>query len=665
MRLGKLFFCKLNLLFLLFIISPLLFQLMRAGNCSAECFYVTGNMSADLSTEQTITFQISGSANKLSYRYFHPSHYEYRTNTQENESFSLTFSVNPATQQQGTDEFGNTYTDLVWTDISDTTLDITITRQATTTAILDPLASSGPFPLSMEDIPKEAQGYMTATGLVQSTDPLIRAKADELVAGCTYQFQAVGNIIKWIINNIDYGANSAYDARSTLIQRRGVCENYSHLACALLRAEGIPVRYVSGVSLARIYDWTVGYTTYSTSWNTGPHAWIEVYYPDLGWVPYDALRDIHHIDVFRIKEAQGRDNNDLSAISWSYFYSAPSVMESESPCIAKIENETVDINCLRKTDEIASGNYALSLDVTPIATQPATQPASSPLPGTNSQPPLSGTSSQLPDTGSGQASSVVPNTGSGQASSVVPNTGRQANSVVPDTGRQANSVVQNPGYGGFGTPSSVYSPTGSFGYGGGGLSGGGFGPVVGYNFAGPTSPFVAGYSSSPYSPTGIFGYGGGSGGGGLSVGATSVGGLSGGGVISAGGFSSVAGYGYGGLSNPSSAAYGSPYGSPYIPASSLSSPGYGGGLSTGGLSGLSSGYGFTNSFGSFGSFGNAGYGGGLSAGGFSPVVGYGYGGFSSPSIAVYTSPYISTSSFGSFGYGGFSSGLFGATSTFF
>jgi len=603
MRLGKLLFCKLILLFLLVIISPLLFQLMRAGNCSAECFFVTGNMSADLSTEQTITFQISGSANKLSYRYFHPSHYVYRTNTQENDSFSLTFSVNPATQQQGTDEFGNTYTDLVWTNISDTTLDITITQQVTTTAILDPLASSSPFPLNQGAIPKEAQGYMTATGLVQSTDPLIRAKADELVAGCTYQFQAVENIIKWIINNIDYGANSAYDARSTLIQRSGVCENYSHLACALLRAEGIPVRYVSGVSLARIYDWTVGYTTYSTSWNTGPHAWIEVYYPDLGWVPYDALRDIHHIDVFRIKDAQGRDNNDLSPISWSYFYSAPSVMESESPCIAKIENETVDINCLRKTDEIASGNYALSLAVTPIATQPATQPASSPSSGTNSQPPSN--TSQLPDTSS-----------------------RQASSVVPNTGGQANSVVQNPGYGGFGTLSSGYNPTVSFGYGGGGLSGGGFGPVVGYNYAGPISPSVAGYSSSPYSPTGIFGYGGGSG--------------AGGGVISAGGFSSVAGYGYGGLSNSSIAAYGSPYGSPYIPTSSLSSPGYGGGLSVGSLGA-----------------------GGLSGGGFSPVGGFGYGGLSSPSIAVYTSPYISTSIFGSFGYGGFSSGLFGVTSTLF
>jgi len=667
------------------------FQLMRISNCRAECFYVTGNMSADLSTEQTITFQITGSVSKFSYRYYHPSYYAYRTNTQENNRFSLSFSSEPTAQQEGIDEWGNSYTDLVWTTISDTTLDITVNQQATTKAILNPLDSSGFFPLDQGAIPKEAQMYMTGTGLVQSTDPQIRAKANELVAGCTYQFQAVENIIKWIMNNIEYGANSAYDARSTLIQKKGVCENYSHIACAMLRAESIPARYVSGISLARTYSWSVGYTTYSTSWNTGPHAWIEVCYPDLGWVPYDALRDVHHIDVFRIKEAHGRDNNDLSSISWSYYSSAPSITESESSYGVKIENETVAISCLRKTDEIASVNYALSLEVNPIAAQPATQPIASPVitplnsptnqkiiaiigkaePGSMVEVFLNGKSAGISvttQTGSFSVSGVSLIEGSNQItarttlgslisgpspaqtvvlqsqSTSIPSSGSTSqvpftSSQIPDASRQASSVVQTPGYGVFGIPTSTgYSPAGSFGYGAVGLTGG-FSSGVSYGSGNLGSTSLAAYSN-PYSPTNSLVYGG----------------------LSGGGFSPVVSpvVSYEGLGSPSVAAYSSPY----SPTSSFSSLGYGGGLSS--VSSLSFAYSGTNSFS---------YGGGLSVGGLSGVGGAGFspvasynsyaGGLSSPSIAAYSNPYSMNSPATGFGYGGFSSSFLGGLSTLF
>lgn len=65
--------------------------------------------------------------------------------------------------------------------------------------------------------------------------------------------------------------------------RAGVCQDFAHLALALLRLRGIPSRYVSGyLHVERTPD--------------GPpaqsHAWIEVYAPSLGWVPFDPTHGI-------------------------------------------------------------------------------------------------------------------------------------------------------------------------------------------------------------------------------------------------------------------------------------------------------------------------------------------------------------------------------------
>ncbi|MEW6380552.1 MAG: transglutaminase domain-containing protein [bacterium] len=524
-KIDKILLLKSKLIFLL-CISLFFQQFMKAGILRAEYFYITGNMSADIVTEQTLTFQITGAVSEFSYRYFHPAQYTYRTNVQEDSAFSLSFSSEPDIQRPGTDKYGNSYTDLIWKGIGNTALDITITQQATVRAILDPLVSSDPFPVNQGTLPLDVQQYLTGTGMVQSTDQAIKAKADELVAGCTHQFQAVENIVKWILNNIEYDANPASDARSTLMLRKGVCTNFAHLACALLRAGGIPARFVSGISLARMYDWSIGYSTYYTSWLTGPHSWVEVYYPELGWIPYDAQRDIHHVDIFRLKEAHGRDNSDLSAISWSYYHAAPSVTQAETGLVFEIKNDVVHINCLRKTDDITAGDYALSLEVTPGAVSQSVAPAG---PVASNSP-----------TGNNPASSANPAHTSSTAGQSTP--GRQASSYTPP------ASGYTPGFGGgitggFGSSFSGYSPAGSF------VSSGGVTPVVSFNPASPLSPSSfsygqsAAYSQSPrlysgtaynygaaynyspaaYSPAAGFGYGGSGGGGGSGFGSMSSG----------------------------------------------------------------------------------------------------------------------------------------------
>ncbi len=63
----------------------------------------------------------------------------------------------------------------------------------------------------------------------------------------------------------------------------GYCDYYATAMVVLARAAGIPARYVMGY-IAENYDPETGYYTVTAD---QAHAWVEVYFPDLGWVPFE------------------------------------------------------------------------------------------------------------------------------------------------------------------------------------------------------------------------------------------------------------------------------------------------------------------------------------------------------------------------------------------
>jgi hypothetical protein len=65
--------------------------------------------------------------------------------------------------------------------------------------------------------------------------------------------------------------------------RRGFCEHIASAMAVLLRAEGIPTRIVTGYGPGERNPFT-GYDDVRYS---DAHAWVEVLYPGLGWLPYD------------------------------------------------------------------------------------------------------------------------------------------------------------------------------------------------------------------------------------------------------------------------------------------------------------------------------------------------------------------------------------------
>ncbi len=95
--------------------------------------------------------------------------------------------------------------------------------------------------------------------------------------------------------------------------RRGVCQDFAHLAIACLRAKGQPARYVSG------YIETVpppGKEKLVGS--DASHAWFSVFDPDAGWLDFDPTNNQIPMDQ-HITTAWGRDYSDITPLKGVVF----------------------------------------------------------------------------------------------------------------------------------------------------------------------------------------------------------------------------------------------------------------------------------------------------------------------------------------------------------
>lgn len=94
-----------------------------------------------------------------------------------------------------------------------------------------------------------------------------------------------------------------------LSQRAGVCQDFTHLMIAALRAHGLPARYVSGYLRTRPPPGVVPRRGADQS-----HAWVSAWMgPRHGWVDLDPTNDLVVRDE-HVVLAWGRDYGDISPV---------------------------------------------------------------------------------------------------------------------------------------------------------------------------------------------------------------------------------------------------------------------------------------------------------------------------------------------------------------
>ncbi|MBK5278570.1 MAG: transglutaminase family protein [Bacteroidia bacterium] len=112
--------------------------------------------------------------------------------------------------------------------------------------------------------------------------------------------------------------------------KKGVCQDFAHLMIACLRNMDIPARYVSG------YIETLPPPGKKKLIGTdASHAWVSVYFPDIGWVEFDPTNNLLPSDK-HITVAFGRDYHDVAPIKGVVFGSGKQTLD------VKVDVERVD-----------------------------------------------------------------------------------------------------------------------------------------------------------------------------------------------------------------------------------------------------------------------------------------------------------------------------------
>ena len=260
---------------------------MCATPAWARTLVVEGKLDGTVTVKKNVTFSAEQALSMFTYQFSVPSIYDNAGNIQRLDDFRVTATPQPTESKETTDQYGNRSRKLIWNKLQGEA-QISISYTTGITATISPRSSRAPFPL--KTVPESEQGFLKRSKLVQSDAPQVIELAGELTSGSVTEHQAVSAILTHVADAIKYQYNpKQFDALFGLTTGTGNCQNFSHLAVALLRASGIPARVSIGQTLKD--KWKIPMDNKGSSlvqgMGEGLHAWIEVWYPDMGWLPCD------------------------------------------------------------------------------------------------------------------------------------------------------------------------------------------------------------------------------------------------------------------------------------------------------------------------------------------------------------------------------------------
>lgn len=164
--------------------------------------------------------------------------------------------------------------------------------------------------LAGEEVRDRYYEYLVTSRLVNPHD--LASVAQQLRGDCTNPAEAVVAATQWARSQLEYSPGATHvktSASEAWELGRGVCQDFAHLSLAVLRALGIPARYVSGYFYSKA-EGAIGVSVRGES-----HAWVEAWTGTWqGWDPTNGTSaDQRHVLV-----ARGRDYTDVSPLRGIY-----------------------------------------------------------------------------------------------------------------------------------------------------------------------------------------------------------------------------------------------------------------------------------------------------------------------------------------------------------
>jgi hypothetical protein len=143
------------------------------------------------------------------------------------------------------------------------------------------LAKSMPAPLQGTDWGRLFDLAWKLSRGVKSELTVVRRVEDYLLDGNRYQYST------------EVGTPSREPLLEFLFHtHKGYCQHFAGAAALILRSAGVPTRVVVGFATGE----PIGHDTYAVR-DEDAHAWIEVYFPGVGWVPFNPTPSAAPADV--------------------------------------------------------------------------------------------------------------------------------------------------------------------------------------------------------------------------------------------------------------------------------------------------------------------------------------------------------------------------------
>ena len=285
-----------------------LITLLMASPSVAENYILNGEQLSQINFQILQKIDPMPDTPQLMLSFVVPMSFISPTYTQQITNVDFSFEPSPWKRTEKSDRRGNRIIEAIWQNPS-VPIRTVVRFQADNSVSLKMLKTLTPFPMPRQD--GLDADYLSATPLVEAGDAGIRLKANQLTRSSKTLFDAVQQILTWMVDHMRYVVNpTSYSAIYSFQSGSGNCQNYSHLAAAMMRSVGIPVRIVNGITLSEPYDIDVGDTILTSRMALGRHAWIEVYFPDLGWVPFDPSGTEMFVSNRFIRVEIGVDNSE-------------------------------------------------------------------------------------------------------------------------------------------------------------------------------------------------------------------------------------------------------------------------------------------------------------------------------------------------------------------
>ena len=184
---------------------------------------------------------------------------------------------------------------------ANTVINVVEKLHVVTQSSLSPFKSAAAYPLA--NVTAAAQPDLTITPLVH-LPPAAQRLVRSLARGRVREQGVVESIVNWVASHIHYAygvSAPAYDATTVFRSHAASCTGYADLTAGMLRTLGIPTQVVFGLISGKAIDLRSTGPRQSIGWGVGSstgemHAWLNVYFPDAGWVPLDPQLEKFFID---------------------------------------------------------------------------------------------------------------------------------------------------------------------------------------------------------------------------------------------------------------------------------------------------------------------------------------------------------------------------------